>query len=255
MSQQSPPSGPRPDRLSRYAGIAGIVAAVLALLALIPTIFMWHPWSNAASPIRSSPPHARLPGEGRTPPSPTHLTPGPSPVVLWVPLSAGSWRGFGIARTSVVSGGTMQISFGQPLTLENKWAGAIAQIPTSCHYEIELQARVVSQVGSSQGGYGVALGKLGSGEVPIGTAFQYDFGFGGYRELVYPEDFQQAYQSWSTPLDHAWHQLKLIFSNGITAYIDGIRIFTYSGVPSCGVPIIRVWSASAEFRNIQVAQI
>jgi hypothetical protein len=114
-----------------------------------------------------------------------------------------------------------------------------------------MQVRVVSLVGS-QGGYGVGSGGLGAKSLPEGTAFQYDFGFRGYRALDYPNDWQQPYQYVDGSLDQQWHDIYVVFNKEMTAYVDGGMVFSRPSSHTCGVPIIRVWAASIEMRNVQI---
>ncbi len=97
-----------------------------------------------------------------------------------IALAARRWLTFGIARVAHEPGGVIRIAFSQQLNAGNKWAGVIANVPRVCGYTIEMQARVVSQLGN-QSGYGVSSGALISQSQPEAAAFQYDFGFGGYR--------------------------------------------------------------------------
>jgi hypothetical protein len=150
----------------------------------------------------------------------------------------------------------MRVVFGQQLTLANKWAGLIANVPASCHYAIEMQARVTRQVGGGQsGGYGVASGRLNAESLPEGKAFQYDFGFAGYRAMTYPNDWQTPYHYVVALLDHAWHRVLVIFTNRMTAYVDSRLAISQPASQSCGVPIIRVWSGTVEFRDIRIGQV
>jgi hypothetical protein len=148
----------------------------------------------------------------------------------------------------------MQMAFSEPLTLENKWAGAISRLSTSCDYTIEMQARVLSNQNHG-GGYGIASGSLDADSLPRGPAFQYDFGFSGYRVLAYPNDFAQpAGSSEQATLNDNWHTLKIVVSGGITAYVDGSYALQTASQDSCGRPMIRVWSATVQFRNIKIRQ-
>jgi hypothetical protein len=150
----------------------------------------------------------------------------------------------------------MRLVFNQRPTPANKWAGVIAAIPASCHYAIKMRTRVTNVInGGVNSGYGVASGNLSRQSLPEGTAFQYDFGFGGYRALIYPNDGQTLYHIVAGQLNQGWHQLLIIFNHAMTAYVDGRLVFSQLGPQSCGVPIIRVWSATVDFRDILVGQV
>ena len=168
-----------------------------------------------------------------------------------IALSTQTWRTFGNAEAVREPGGIIRLTFDQRLTLANKWAGIIANVPRSCGYRIEMQALVVSQP-ANQGGYGVASGVLDAQSQPHGVAFQYDFGFGGYRTLNYPDDFQQPYHYKSASIDHHWHVLEIVFSRTMTAYVDGQEVISQASPNECGIPIIRVWSATVEVRDIRI---
>jgi hypothetical protein len=161
---------------------------------------------------------------------------------------------FGIARVAQVPGDIMRIVFDQQLTLANKWAGIFADVPRSCHYVIEMQARVTNQI-ENYGGYGIASGRLNSKSQPEGIAFQYDFGFGGYRALTYPNDNQLPFHYITAHIDNEWHQLLISFNSSMTAYVDGKLVISQAATQTCGVPIIRVWSATAEFRDFRIGQL
>jgi TIR domain len=229
------------------------IAALAGLFTLIVAMLVWSPWKHAQG---STPPQARASESGPS----TSGTSTPNPVstsrIRWRTLPTGSWHNFGIARVLLIHDSVMSLVFNRTLSAANKWAGVMADIPASCRYAITLQARVASVMnGGTGGGYGVASGGLGRNFLPEGPAFQYDIGFGGYRALTYPNDWQTPYHVVAGQLDHRWHRILIIFDNGMTVYVDGQRVFSRPASQSCGVPIIRVWSATADFRNIKVGQV
>ena len=174
-----------------------------------------------------------------------------SPIATWTDLPDSSWRTFGIAQSVPETHGVMRVTFGQKLNTSNKWAGLIANVPTSCDYSIRMRARVLNLRGAL-GGYGVASGRLDGRSQPQGTAFQYDFGFGGYRALDYPDDWRQPYQYVDAPLNDRWHDIEVVFRSKMTAYVDGRIILSRSSLGRCGVPIIRIWSAAVEVRDVEI---
>lgn len=220
--------------------VAGIViSVVIAVIFATGPPWWWHYLSRASTGTSTG----RVTG-----------TAGPrsaSTAGSWTGLPSGSWRTFGIARVVPEPHGVMRVIFGQRLTAANKWAGIISNIPRSCAYSIRMQARVVSLPGS-QGGYGISSGTLNARSLPEGTAFQYDFGFGGYRGLDYPDDWEQPYQYVDASLDHRWHNIYVSFGNKMTAHVDRRMILSRPSLDACGVPIIRVWSATVEVRDVEI---
>jgi hypothetical protein len=81
---------------------------------------------------------------------------------------------------------------------------------------------------------------------------QYDFGMKGYFAVAYPT--AEAYSLDAAPLDHQWHDFDItIDAQGwITAQIDGKTVVHTHGSAVCGMPTIRVWAGSAEFRELSV---
>jgi hypothetical protein len=263
-SHKIPPARfPRPQSGSRPAGSVSstrerfrthpytVIAALAGLFTLTVTVLVWSPWKHIQG---STPPQAPPSKSGSTIPGISTPTPVPTSGIRWSNISSDSWHSFGIAHIVKAPNGVMRVIFNQQLSLENKWAGVVADIPRSCRYAIEMQARVVGQI-SSYGGYGIASGRLNAQSQPEGVAFQYDLGFSGYRVLTYPEDFQTPYQTASANLDSGWHQLLTIFSGSMIVYVDGRSVISQTVSQSCGVPIIRVWSATAEFRDIQIGKL
>ena len=230
-----------------------VIAALAGLLTLIVTVLIWSPWKHIQG---SAPPQGRASQSGSSAPRTSPPSPVPTSGIRWTALPASSWHDFGITHVLPIRAGIMSLVFNQPLSTANKWAGVIADMPTSCHYAIKMQARVANVIdGGVDSGYGVASGRLSRQSLPEGPAFQYDIGFGGYRALTYPNDWQTPYHIVAGQLDHRWHRLLIIFNNAMTVYVDGRRIFSQSAPQSCGAPIIRVWSATADFRDIQVGQV
>ncbi len=224
--------------------VVGVVVAVV--LATGPP-WWWHYLSSR--PTGSLPPQATGPTGSASTPTGSAST---LPKAKWTDVPTSSWRTFGIAQVAPEANSVMRITFGQNITIANKWAGVIANVSRSCDYSIRMQVRVVSLVGS-QGGYGVGSGELSANSLPEGTAFQYDFGFGGYRVLNYPNDWQQPYQYVGASLDQQWHSIYIAFDKEMTAYVDGgVVVLSRTSSYTCGVPIIRVWAASIEVRNVQV---
>jgi hypothetical protein len=237
----------------RYLGLSvatwTVIGAIATVASLVVGLFIAIHSTVATPASGTSPkgvPHPKASA------NPTNSE-GPT-VEAWTPVPTSAWHVFGHVSVTFEPAGIMRISFGQPLTLDNKWAGAIAQVPASCNYAIEMQARVVnlSSPKSGFGGYGIASGAL-EGVLPQGAAFQYDFGFGGYRVLTYPDDFAQPSGSYSQAiLNRNWHTIRVIVSRGIAAYVDGAYALAMASPDACGRPIIRVWSATVEFRNIMI---
>jgi hypothetical protein len=230
-----------------------VISTVFTVIGVVIAVLVWAPWRYT--------PHANglseRPGPPPTPSSSsTDLAP-PSgavePGVSWTLLRVSSWRSFGVVQLAAVSGGVMRVTFDRQLTAGNKWAGVIATVPASCHYDVTFQARVIKQVGGgASGGYGVANGRLSSQSLPVGNAFQYDFGFRGYRALTYPGDWRQPYRYEPAVLDHQWHTILVEFGRTDVAYVDGRKAITEAATQACGVPILRVWSAIAEFRDVRI---
>jgi len=218
---------------------------------------MWAPWhhvrgsSPGAGPIKAqSPEHSPTPRHSSTP------IPDPTSGIHWTLLPIRSWRSFGIARVDRMPKRVLSVIFDQNLSFSNKWAGIIASTPASCHYSIEMWARVTHQfAGSQSGGYGIASGSLTRRSLPEAKAFQYDFGFAGYRLLTYPKDWQTPYHYVQAPLDHRWHRVLVEFASSMTAYVDGRQVIRQTDSRSCGSPIIRVWSATVELRDIRMGQL
>jgi TIR domain len=235
------------DSPTAAAWVGALAAVASVVVAVVAIVLVGHGASSPSQPA--------TPSGTPTSTAPRQPMPG-SPVVPagpWKHLAASSWISFGVADVSSMHGGIMQVAFHQPLSLANKWAGTIAKVAPSCHYTFEMQARVVSQVSRVQGGgYGIASGQL-AGSEPSGPAFQYDFGFDGYRVLTYPLDFSRPYIHRLALLDHRWHDVRIVVSDGIRAYVDGRFVMSRSSA-TCGRPIIRVWAATADFRDMRIQQ-
>jgi hypothetical protein len=233
------------------AGVVGIIGVLASIATVVPQLdpFLSSPSPAKSSPARSNPPNSR-------PTSSSGSTPVPTPTydIRWINIPISSMRSFGIAQVARLPDGVMRIVFDQQLTPANEWAGVVADIPTSCHYAIEMQARVTNQI-ENYGGYGIASGRLNSKSQPEGVAFQYDFGFFGYRTLTYPDDTQLPTHSVVAHIDNGWHQLLIIFDSSMTAYVDGRLVISQAATQTCGVPIVRVWSAMAEFRKFRIGQL
>jgi hypothetical protein len=231
--------------LSRDAWVGIAVSVFLTVAAAGSAPWWWryvHPTEPAQRPSVQQ-------GAQR---SATAEAPRPTSRGTWIPIPTRAWHGFGVASASSQPGGVTRVSFEEGLTLANKWAGVAAQVPKSCHYTLQMQARVLS-TNSAQSGYGVASGRLLRKDIPQGPAFQYDFGFGGYRVLTYPNDFIDPAGSYmGATLNHQWHTILLVVWKGISAYVDGSRVLSLASSEGCGIPIIRVWSATIEFRHVMI---
>jgi hypothetical protein len=214
------------DPITRWATIIGTLIGAVALVLTIVSFLGGS--SSSQAPSMAPPPRPLIPSSNRTA-SPSNNSPatnGPLAAGPWKPLPAGSWRSFGIAKVSTIDGDILRVAFDRPLTLANKWAGVIAKISPSCQYVLKMQARVTSQFGSHSGGYGIASGRLVSDSLP--------------------EEF--------ATLNHQWHSIRIVVMSGVSAYVDGRPALSKVPYAKCGVPItsIRVWSATAEFRNIMI---
>jgi serine/threonine protein kinase len=169
-----------------------------------------------------------------------------------------SWQAFG-GIDAKVSGAGQSVVLDTHDTTENwtaVWSGLIAPGPPKCNTHITGQARDISHTSGVAGGFGIGLTTLqkdSSGqEVAYGSAVQYDFGFNGYFTVSYPS--AQAYSLDAAPLDHEWHDfdVRIDEQGRITAQIDGKTVVQTQGSAVCGMPTIRVWAGSAEFREFSV---
>ena len=136
------------------------------------------------------------------------------------------------------------------------WSGLIAPGPPQCNTRITGSARDISHNSGVAGGFGIGLTILqkdASGQqASYGSAVQYDFGLNGYFAVAYPT--AAAYSLVAAPLDHDWHEFDITVDaqGAITAQVDGKTVVQTQGSAVCGMPTIRVWAGSAEFREFSV---
>jgi serine/threonine protein kinase len=136
------------------------------------------------------------------------------------------------------------------------WSGLTAPGPSQCSTHITGRARDISHSLGVPGGFGIGLTTLkqdSSGQqASYGSAVQYDFGLKGYFAVAYPT--AESYGLVAAPLDHEWHNFDVSIDTqgGISAQVDGKTVIHAEGSAVCGMPTIRVWAGSAEFRDFSV---
>ena len=169
-----------------------------------------------------------------------------------------SWQPFG-GIDAKVSGDGRSVVLDTHDTIQNwkaAWSGLIAPGPPQCSTHITGSARDISHTLGVAGGFGIGLTTLqkdSSGqEAAYGSAVQYDFGLNGYFAVRYPT--AEAYGLVAAPLDHEWHKFDITIDEQgwITAQVDGKTVVHAQGGAVCGMPTIRVWAGSAEFREFSV---
>ena len=169
-----------------------------------------------------------------------------------------SWQPFG-GIDAQVSGDGRSVVLDTHDTTENwkaVWSGLIAPGPPQCSTRITGQARDINHTLAAAGGFGIGLTTIqtdSSGqEAAFGSAVQYDFGLGGYFAVRYPT--AESYGLVAAPLDHEWHNFDVTIDEQgwITAQIDGKTAVHAKGAAVCGLPTLRVWAGSAEFREFSV---
>jgi serine/threonine protein kinase len=169
-----------------------------------------------------------------------------------------SWQPFGGIDAQVSDDGRSVLLDTHDTTKNWKtvWSGLISPAPSQCTIRIAGQARDISHSLGVPGGFGIGLTTLrpdAAGQpASYGSAVQYDFGLNGYFAVAYPT--AQSYGLVTAPIDHNWHNLDVsVDAQGwLTAQVDGKTVLHAQGTPVCGMPTIRVWAGSAEFREFSI---
>ena len=237
-----PPGPPPTGRLKRW--ILPAAAALAAISVLAGGFVVWqHMRPSTGAPL---PPRITLP---------TSLT-----TALAIPVvDFHVWQPFGGIDAQVSEDGRSVVLDTHDTTQNWKtvWSGLIAPGPPQCSTHVTGRARDISHSPGVPGGFGIGLTTLqkdSSGvAASFGSAVQYDFGLKGYFAVRYPT--AEAYSLEAAPLDHEWHEfdVRIDGQGWITADIDGKPAVHTQGSPVCGMPTIRVWAGSAEFREFSVS--
>ena len=243
-----PPPTPRPASAARRSKRWIVLAAALAVTSvLVGGLVIWQSTRPSTTPPIAS---TTTPISGTTSPISSSTTTSAIPAVDFH-----SWQAFGVIDAKI-SGDGQSVVLDTHDTTENwtaVWSVLIAPGPPKCSTHITGRARDISHSSGVAGGFGIGLTTLqedSSGQQVIyGSAVQYDFGLNGYFAVAYPT--AEAYSLDAAPLDHEWHDfdVRIDEQGRITAQIDGQPVVQAQGSAVCGMPTIRVWAGSAEFRE------
>jgi serine/threonine-protein kinase len=244
----SPPSA-RPAPAARRSKRWIVPAAIVAVTAVIGGLAIWYTTRSSTAPPASS---TASPKASTT----SSISSTVPPVIPTVDFR--SWQAFGGIDAKISDDGRSAV-LDTHNTTQNwtaAWSGLIAPGPPQCSTHITGSARDISHSSGVAGGFGIGLTTLqkdASGQqASYGSAVQYDFGLNGYFAVAYPT--AEAYSLDAAPLDHDWHKFDItIDAQGwITAQVDGKTVVHTQGSAVCGMPTIRVWAGSAEFRDFSV---
>jgi hypothetical protein len=134
------------------------------------------------------------------------------------------------------------------------WGGAIYNPMVGCDYRFSVQGRVIQRVGDVSGiGYGVAVrGRWTGSEIVSGPAIQYDPGADGFRVTEYPD--VSGGRILPAPTDQGWHRVEVtVVGHHYEHAVDGKVVASGdTGVACGGSPVLRVWGAQVEFRDLQI---
>jgi hypothetical protein len=143
-------------------------------------------------------------------------------------------------------------------TWTTKWSGLIEPTGSVCTLHFSGRIRDITHSLGVPGGYGIGLATTqedpSNRPTLYGSAVQYDFGQGGYRTAIYPDD--NAFGLVPASLDHDWHDIEVVVDSAgfMTEVVDGKAVVHQSATRICGQPVIRVWAGAVEFADVFVSQ-
>jgi serine/threonine protein kinase len=252
-TQLARPASPRPAATDRQLKRWIVPAAALAVMAVVGGgLAIWQGTRpSTTAPIRETPAISSTTTSGAPTISSTTTSAIPA-------IDFHDWQPFGgiDAKTSEDGRSVVLDTHDTTQNWKAVWSGLIAAGPSQCSIRITGRARDISHSWGVPGGFGIGLTTLqrdSSGQqAPYGSAVQYDFGLEGYAVFSYPSAVEYGHTTAS--LDHEWHNfgVSIDAQGGITAQIDGNTVVQAQGSAVCGMPTIRVWAGSAEFRDFSV---
>jgi len=128
------------------------------------------------------------------------------------------------------------------------WGGVRHDAVPGCDYMFSRWGRMVD--GDGERGYGFAVRADLTHEEPIGRSFQYDPGVGGYRDTEYPDSLGPSIPA---DTDLEWHRISVaVLSERYVEMVDDHVVASGHTTLACGGLYLRVWRATAEFRDLTV---
>jgi hypothetical protein len=185
--------------------------------------------------------------------------PGGGVVSDWPSAGAGkvdfsTWSSFGGVEADFADDGrTVRLDTHDTTdTWQTKWSGLVEQGAPRCELHLSGRVRDPSHRAGVPGGFAMGLATVGPGDPSradlTGTGLQFDYGAGGFRTVVYPDDTGSSV--YAAELNSQWHDVTIdIGPRGQVLTVDGRTVIDSDMPGRCGLAVLRVWAGSAEFAD------